>query len=328
MALYLTESQVRSLLTMPLAVGLVDASFRHLADGSATVHPRRRLHIPGQSMLHYLAASDTTAGYMGLKIYTASHGRLRFLVLLFETTTGELAAVLEADYLGQMRTGAATGVATQYMAREDAHALGVIGTGLQARTQILAVAEVRKLDRIRVFGRDANRRAAFATEIENLTHVATEPMDSAESTVADADIIVTITTSVKPVVLGRWISTGTHVNAAGSNFANKSELDADAVNRADIIAVDSLDQSKIESGELILTFGADAKRWDTVVELSQIVAGRVAGRASSNQITLFKSNGIATEDIIVAARLYEMAKAQGIGRTLSFWEEAAAQTPR
>lgn len=323
MALYLTESQVRSLLTMSLALEGVEDSFRRLAGGSAMVHPRRRLHIPGQqALMNYMAAADGTGGYMGLKIYTVSRTQLRFLVLLFETTTGELAAMIEADYLGQLRTGAASGVATRHMAREDAHDLGVIGTGSQARTQVQAIAAVRKLSRIRVFGRDPEKRARFAKEIEGLVRVRTEAVDSAEKAARDADIIVTATTSAKPVLEGAWISPGAHVNAIGSNFPNKSELDEAAVNHTSIIAVDSLEQSQIESGELILAFGADRKRWESVVELSQIVAGHVAGRTNPHQITLFKSNGIATEDIVVGGRLYELAKTRGVGSTVSLWEEA------
>jgi alanine dehydrogenase len=323
LALYLTESQVRSLLTMPLALEGVEDSFRRLANGSAMVHPRRRVHIPGQqALMNYMAGADGTSGYMGLKIYTVSRTQLRFLVLLFETATGDLAAIIEADYLGQLRTGAASGVATRHMAREDAHDLAVIGTGLQARTQVQAIAAVRKLRRIRVLGRDPEKRARFAREIESLIAVRTEAVDTAEKAVRDADIIVTATASAKPVLEGAWISPGAHVNAIGSNFPNKSELDQAAVNRASIVAVDSLEQSQIESGELILAFGSDPKRWQTVVELSQIVAGRAAGRTNPDQITLFKSNGIATEDIVVGGRLYELAKARGVGTTVSLWGEA------
>src|SRR5579862_1515882 len=166
MALLLTEADVKGLLTMPMALTAVEESFRRLASGSAIVHPRQRLHIPGKSYLHYMAAADATGGYMGLKIYSSAREGLRFIVPLFNVTTGDLAAIIEADFLGQVRTGAASGVATRWMAREDAGVVGIIGTGLQARTQLEAIAAVRKLGDVRVCGRDANRREKFVAEME------------------------------------------------------------------------------------------------------------------------------------------------------------------
>ena len=145
-------------------------------------------------------------------------------------------------------------------------------------------------------------------------------VSSAEEAVRDADIVITSTSSVQPVLSGRWLKPGAHVNAIGSNYAHKSELDAEAVLRADIIAVDSLDQAKIEAGDLIQAFGKDIARWETVHELSAIVAGKSAGRTSSAQITLFKSVGIATEDIAVAGKIYEIARERGIGREIPMWE--------
>ena len=150
MALLLTESDVRVVLTMPAAIAAVEESFRRLAGGNAIVHSRQRLHIPGKSYLHYMAAADATGGYMGLKIYSSAKEGLRFIVPLFNVTTGDLAAIIEADFLGQVRTGAASGVATRWMAREDARVVGIIGTGLQARTQLEAIAAVRKLGAVRV----------------------------------------------------------------------------------------------------------------------------------------------------------------------------------
>ncbi|HTA86256.1 MAG TPA: hypothetical protein VK729_08280, partial [Silvibacterium sp.] len=143
MALLLTEADVKGLLTMPMALTAVEESFRRLATGSAIVHPRQRLHIPSKSYLHYMAAADATGGYMGLKIYSSAKEGLRFIVPLFNVTTGDLAAIIEADFLGQVRTGAASGVATRWMSREDSRIVGIIGTGLQARTQLEAVSLVR-----------------------------------------------------------------------------------------------------------------------------------------------------------------------------------------
>jgi alanine dehydrogenase len=320
MALHLTEADVRKLFTMPLALETVETSFRRLADGSATNHPRRRLRMAGKGLLNYMAASDTAGGYMGLKIYTVSPSGIRFLVPLFSGKSGELLALIEADFLGQLRTGAASGVATRFMARQDARTLGIIGTGLQARTQLEAVAAVRKLERVHAFGRDEQRRAKFAQEMTSRIGVPVMAVSSAEEAVRGADILVTSTNSREPVVDGRWLEPGMHINAIGVNFPDKRELDTNAVRRCDVIAADSREQSKIESGDLIQVFGENEAEWSRVYDLAQIIAGDVPARTSSDQITLFKSNGLAIEDIVSAGRIYELARQQGIGKEVPMFE--------
>ncbi|HEV2299642.1 MAG TPA: ornithine cyclodeaminase family protein, partial [Candidatus Acidoferrales bacterium] len=295
-------------------------AFRRLGDRSAQFHSRQRLHLPGNSYLHYMAAADGTGGYMGMKIYTSSREGLRFLVPLFQAKTGELLALIEARYLGQMRTGAASGVATKLLARRDARTVGIIGTGLQAETQIEAVAAVRKIERVRAFGRDPERRQRFAREMSAKLGVPVEATASAEEAVHDADILITSTTASKPVVEGRWLRAGMHLNAIGANFPEKAELDADAVSRADVIFADSRDQSKLEAGDLIQAFEGDYSRWNEVKELSDLIAERVEGRTSPEQITLFKSNGIAIEDIVTAGRVYELALERGIGSNVELWK--------
>jgi alanine dehydrogenase len=322
MPLLLTEADVKSILTMLLVLEAVEKSFRLLADGSATLHPRQRLHLPKKALLHYMAATNATDGYMGLKIYSISQQGGRFLVTLFKDT-GELVALIEADYLGQARTGAASGVATRLMARADARTVGIIGTGLQARTQLEAIANVRKLERIRAFGRDQQRREQFAAEMTNRLHLPVEPVASAEHAVRDADIIVTSTNSVNPVVEGRWLQPGMHINAIGSNFAHKRELDTEAVGRCDVIVADSIEQSKMEAGDLILAFGDDVSAWSKVQELADLVADKAPGRTDPRQITMFKSNGVATEDIVVAGRIYELARERKMGREVPMWEDEA-----
>jgi ornithine cyclodeaminase/alanine dehydrogenase-like protein (mu-crystallin family) len=231
--------------------------------------------------------------------------------------------VIEADFLGQMRTGAASGVATRWMAREDARLVGIIGTGLQARTQLEAIAAVRKLGEVRVCGRDANRREKFVAEMAARLKVPVRSAANAEEAVRDADIVITSTTSTNPVVEGRWLKKGTHINAIGANFPQKRELDAEAVERCDVIAVDSREQSKLESGDLIQVFGQDDMSWSRVAEMADIVAGKTPGRTNPEQITLFKSNGIAIEDIVVAGQIYELARQRKIGREIPMWERDA-----
>lgn len=320
MALLLTEADVRGILTMPMALELVEDSFRRLAHGTAMVHPRRRLHIPGQSYLHYMAAADATGGVMGMKIYTSSREGLRFLVPLFSTRSGDLLALIEADYLGQMRTGAASGVATKWMARADANTLGIIGTGSQSRTQLEAIAAVRTLKSVKAFGRDAARREDFAREMTARLKIPVTPAGTAEEAVRGASIVVTATTSTDPVLEGRWLEAGAHINAIGANFPQKRELDDAAVARCDLVAVDSREQAKIEAGDLLHAFAEDPLKWQLVAELSEIVAGKLTARANKNQITLFKSSGIASEDVAVAGRIHAIAREMGIGKDVSLWE--------
>ncbi len=314
MTLLLSEADVRKLLAMPAAIEAVEEGFRRLADGTAVLHMRQHLNLPEKSYLHYMAAADRIGGYMGMKVYTVVGGALRFVVLLYSIRTGELLAVLEADALGRIRTGAASGVATKYMARADAASIGIIGTGGQARTQLEAVCQVREIKRIRAFGRDPDRRSAFAREMMHELGVPVEAVDSGEAAVRDMDIVVTATSSSRPVLMGSWLAPGAHVNAIGANFPQKRELDDEAVTRAGIIVADSRQQSMEEAGDLIRVLSDDAGKWSVVRELCEVVAGGAQGRTSPRQITLFKSNGIAIEDVMAAARVYEAARERNFGK--------------
>jgi alanine dehydrogenase len=320
MTLLLTEADVRSLLTMPIALEVVEESLRQQAGGSLILHPRRRIKLPDNALLHYMAAADPVRGYIGMKIYTVVRGAARFVVPLFRSTTGEMAALIEADALGQIRTGAASGVATKYLASTNARVAGIIGTGYQARTQIEAVAAVRRLERVRTFGRDPERRKIFCREMSEKIGVAVEPASSGEEAVKGADILITATSATKIVLEGAWLVPGMHINAMGANWPQKRELDSAAVALADKIVVDSIEQAKMEAGDLIQAFGEDSSRWNAVQELSGIVAGKTQGRTNAGEITLFKSNGIATWDLAAAVRVYELAVAQGMGKTVPLWE--------
>ena len=319
MPLLLSESDVKSLLTMPIALECVETCFRRLADHSAENQSRQRLQ-GGKTFLHYMAALDTAGGYMGLKIYTSVGRQLRFVIPLYRVETGEMVALIEADYIGQMRTGAASGIATKYLARADAKSVAIIGTGLQSRTQLEAIASVRKIERASAYGRDADRRAQFAKEMSDRLNIPVTAAASGEECVRGADIVVTSTTSTTPVLEGKWVTPGTHINAIGANFPQKHELDAEAVRKCDLVTADSRAQSKLESGDLIQMYGDDDRRWREVVELADVIGGAAKGRTSETQITLFKSNGIAIEDVVTAARVYEMAKEKGIGRDVPMWQ--------
>ena len=322
MPLLISEAEVKSLLTMQLALDAVETSFKRLADRSAENHSRHRLHA-GKTFLHYMAAIDSAGGYMGMKIYTSVNRVLRFMIPLYRIETGELVALIEADYVGQMRTGAASGIATKYLALADAKHVGIIGTGLQSRTQLEAMAAVRNIASAKACGRDPERREKFAQEMSDKLKIPVTPAANAEDAVSGADIVIASTTSSTPVVEGRWLKPGTHINAIGANFPQKRELDAEAIRLSNVITADSREQSKIESGDLIQMYADDARRWEEVIEIADVVSGKVAGRRSESDITLFKSNGIAIEDVVTAGKIYELAKEKGIGRDVPMWQGAS-----
>lgn len=309
--LYLTESDVRELLPMREAVRLVREAFERLAGGGARNHPRRRLPLPTGAMLHYMAAAD--GRYFGAKIYSThpAHGA-HFVFLLYRSEDARLLAVMQANHLGRIRTGAASGVATAELAAPDADRVGMIGTGFQAHSQLEAMLAVRPVKFARVWSRSAEHRAAFAEAFTRDFGIVVEPAASAREAVARTPIVITATNSRDPVVESSWIGTNTHINAAGSNQAKRRELPADLVRRADLIAVDSLEQARVESGDLLLAL--EESEWLRVVELKDVVAGRAAQNRRPGEITVFKSNGLAVEDVVCAGFVFERAVEGGLGR--------------
>jgi alanine dehydrogenase len=320
MKLYISEEEVLACLPMSRAIELVELAFYQLADGSAINHPRRRVILPTGAVLHYMAAG--TPEYFGLKAYSA-HAKTgaHFEVLLYRSADALPLATIEANHLGQIRTGAATGVATKYLAREDASVAAIIGSGFQAQTQLEAVAHVRTLREVRVWSRKPERREEFARTCAEKFNLNVRATETALKCVEGADIVVTATSSKVPVFDADWIAPGTHVNGTGSNWAERRELPAELVfGRAAIVAVDSVEVAKLESGDLLIPLrgsGGVAPDHDSFpgVELSGIVAGARPGRTSADQITVFKSNGLAVEDIAVAGYIYEEALRRGLGRS-------------
>ncbi len=323
MTLHISEAEVRAVLTMPMAVEAVEVISRKQATGEVVVHPRRRFELPGGGFFHYMAAADFSLGFVAMKQYTFMRGKLRFLVPIYEMSTGDLLALIEADYMGQLRTGAASGVATKYLARKDASVAAIIGTGGQAKTQLEAVAAVRKLESACAYGRDAAKRQKFSEEMSKRLGIPVHICSSAAEAVHGADIVSTATTASQPVVFGANLSPGAHINAIGANHAHKRELDDEAVASADIIVVDSVEQSRQEAGDLIIAFHGDESCWTGVKKLSEIVAGKASGRTSDTEVTLFKSNGIASWDLAVAIKVYAMAREKGLGRELPLWSDVA-----
>jgi alanine dehydrogenase len=319
MAIYLTEQDVTQLLTMEEALAAVEAVFKSQATGEATNEPRRRAHA-GTASLNVMSGAVSNCGsfkgLLGLKAYTVTRHGMRFHVSLYDAESGELLAFIEANRLGQMRTGAASGVATKYLARRDAKTVGIYGTGWQAQSQLEAVCAVRDIEHVTVYSRSTENRERFCSQM-GAQHkgVTLTPTDRPEAAV-EADIVITITTARDPVFSGAWLKPGTHINAAGANSILRRELDDDAIKRASFIAVDSLDQARIEAGELVVPVEKGLLTWERVHELRHVVNGELRGRTDDEQITLFKSLGIAIEDIAAASVLYRKARDQKAGKEL------------
>ena len=313
MTLYLTEDDVARLLPMEACVEAVEAAFRQWGEGRADNRPRARTAVRG-AMLHALSAGSEVWGRLAAKVYATSRGGARFVVLLFDASNSSLLAVIEGDRLGQTRTGAASGVASRWLAREEARSLAIIGTGWQARGQAKAVATVRRLEEIRAFGRDSGRLREFCRDTEAACGVKTVPCASAEEAVRGADIVVTATSSARPVLEGAWLRPGTHVNAVGSNRPDRRELDDKAIQRAGLIVVDSIEQARLEAGDLLAV--GEGSPFDRAAELKEIVVGAKRGRRDDSEITLFKSLGVGLEDLAAASLVYDRAIAQGVGRRL------------
>lgn len=313
MAIYLSEADVERLLPMSACVEAVEEAFRQWGEGRADNRPRARASVRG-ALLHALAAGSEPWGRLAAKVYATTREGARFVVLLFDGRTSELLAVIEADRLGQTRTGAASGVATRLLAHGDARVLAIVGTGWQARGQAQAIGAVRPLQSIRAFGRDRERLSEFCRDVETACGVLATPCGSAEEAVREAHIIVTATSSAQPILEGAWIAPGAHINAVGSNRAERRELDDEAVRRAGVIVVDSLEQARLEAGDLLaVDGGAPLGR---AVELKEVVAGRHPGRQGNSQITLFKSLGIGLEDLAAASFVYDRAIESGAGKPL------------
>jgi ornithine cyclodeaminase/alanine dehydrogenase-like protein (mu-crystallin family) len=315
--LLLTEEEVRQLLTMEMALEAVEQGLRKMALDEATNISRARCQTD-HVMLHVLAASAKTLGFVGTKSYTTSRRGANFHITLYDGKTGALLALIQADYLGQVRTGAASGVATQYMARPDATEVGLFGSGKQARTQLQAICKVRKIRRAQVYSPNEERRVRFAHEMRDLCQCEVEPVPRPEMAAEDKDIIITATSSREPVLNGHWLAEGTHLNVIGSNFLGKAEVDAIAVRRCESIVVDSKDQARLEAGDFVQALEEGSIHWADIHELGQVIVGRYTGRAHPQDVTLFKSLGIAIEDVAVAARVYAKALTTGVGRRLEW----------
>ncbi len=312
MALFLSENDVKKLLTVEMALDGVESAHRELALGQALDTPRARTRLP-QTALHILQGGLPAQGILGYKAYTSNRSGNRFLVHLFDAASGELLAVVEADYLGMMRTGAASGIAARWLARPESAVAGVFGAGWQAEGHIRAICATLPLRQVKVYSRQAERLAAFCQRLGELTGVAVVPAATPEAAVRGSDVVGTVTTAGKPLFDAEWLEPGTHINAAGSNALIRQELSEAAIRRCDLITVDSVATALAEAGDLLPPLEKGRLHPRQLVELGDVIIGRRAGRVGPEQISLFESQGLAIQDLAVAHRVLLAARAAGAG---------------
>jgi len=315
--LVLREADVRSVLTMADAVHCLEDAALRQASGDARYRPRSRLRFQGGS-LNVLPGADLELGVAGLKTYMAVGGTARFAILLFDVAGGELLAMIEADLLGMIRTGAASGVATRHMSGRGPHALAVVGTGWQARGQVEAVLSVCDVEHVRAFGRDPQRRAAFADWVRDELGVPCTAAATVHEAVAGATIVCTATNASTPVLTAGDVDDGAHINAVGSNSLLRRELDEELTLRARTVVVDSRAQAELECGDLLPALQRGALDLSALPELHDVVAGRVRARNGDADVTIFESHGLGVQDVVVAEHVYRRARAEGLGHDLPF----------
>ncbi len=319
MVLYLDDNDVHTLLPMEACLRVIEDLFGQEGEGLVENRTRQHIWLPGGGFHRLMMGAAFGFNAFGLKTYAArgrgTGGRgPRYLVLLYDFESGGLSAIVEARRLGELRTGAAAGVATKYLARPDATSVGMIGTGREARAQLEAMCGVRPVTQVKAFSRTAERREGFAKEMSGKLGVEVTPVDSAVECVRGADIVVTITSSNTPVLEGAWLEPGMHVNAIGATSLFRRELDEDAITHAGVIVVENLEHTQHECGELIYAAERGSLRWSQVVELSRIVSGQAPGRRDAEEITLFDSLGVAAEDVAGAAFVLQQARERGMGK--------------
>jgi ornithine cyclodeaminase/alanine dehydrogenase-like protein (mu-crystallin family) len=307
--LYLSEDDVRAVLAPEEAVDAVEACFERIARGAVEIAPRRRLRLD-DGRLADMAASDVELGYAGAKIYAGFGEGAAFVVALFSASKPELVAVIEADHLGRMRTGAASGVAAKYLARGEALTLGVIGCGSQAETQVACIrSAVPSIERVVAYCRTEKNLKAFCKR------VGAEAGESHRDP-AEQDVVVTITTSRDPVLRGEWLRPGALVCACGANVLGARELDNVVLERASFVCCDSKQQAALESSDLVEPIETGTLDWLEVHELHEVVGGELPGRQADDDVIVFKSNGIAAWDVAAAVKTVELATKRGVGTEL------------
>jgi len=307
--LLITEKEVRGVLTLHDAADCIERALADRARGRAFDVPRERTRtILGT--LNILQGAAPQVGVVGYKAYYATPQGTRSHVYLYDAVSGLPLALMEADFFNVVRTGAATAAATRLLARPDVTVLGQIGAGRIGAGQLEAVCAVRPIRHAIVYSRTRDKLETFCREMSDRLGIVVTPADSAEEAVSGVDILNVITKSATPVLAGAWLAPGQHVNAAGANQLSRRELDTETVQRCDLITVDSRDTARRECGDFLPLVESGSLQWESLTEIGDIMAGLQAGRVSNEQITLYKSHGMAVQDLYVAARVLELVRAR------------------
>ena len=321
MAVFLSEADIKSLVTIEDAIDAVSDVFKISGNGDVINPPRQQIDIP-EGYLRLTSAIVSPMKKIAVKVsssmvFASESGRT---LLLVDSETGRVDAIIEVFHLGALRTAAASGVATKLMAREDASSIGIFGTGRQAETQLAAVAAVRPIEKILAIGRNADRLKKFCAEVTQELGISVTAAKNPEE-LYDCSVLVTATTSKDPVLFGKHLQPGTHINAMGANRLERRELDDDAIKRCTTIAVDNKVQTKKESAALLRAVEQNVLIWDDVLELGDFMTGGVDTARTPEAITLYNSHGVAMEDVALATKAYELAVKKGVGLDMPFTAE-------
>lgn len=317
-AIYINEETAASILNMDKAIELTEESFKSYAEGKAFSMVRQRMRIR-KGALHMLPGAVPYKNVIGYKAYTSFRAGLIFKVHLYDAETGSPLAIVDANEIGRLRTGAATGIATKYMAKKDSKTAFVFGGGYQAEAQLEAVAKTSNINKAYVATRSEESAVKFAEKMSKMLNINVEPSKNIESDLRNSDIIITITTSVKPLFDNSWLSeNGVHINAAGSNALIRAEIPEKTVENAEVLAVDSKEVAAVEGGDILPSLEKGRIHWNEISELGEIVAGYRKGRITENGITVFESHGMGLQDIMCAEYIYRTAVSNKLGIELPF----------
>ena len=312
MARILTDSEIKSMVDIGEMMDAVEEMHRRYAIGEAFNADRRTVEL-GDGHLALMGGGLAYEGLYGAKTYTTVAGSQQYHVTLYDASTGKLKAFIHANWLGALRTGATTGVAVRHLANADADVLGMIGTGYQAQTQVMAVAKARNLKQVKVYSRRPGPRVDFASRLSQLLDVEVLAVEEARDAVQGSGIVVCLTTTREPVLDGAWLADGALLVSAGPVTLDAQEVDAVSVQRAGLIVTDSLEQARYEAGELVAAVEAGIISWGDVVQLSHVVAGITWGRRDSTEIIYVKHFGIGVVDIAAAKLAHDLAVSEGVG---------------
>jgi alanine dehydrogenase len=317
LAVFLSEADVEKLVDIRIALDAVESAHIAQGEGTAIDVPRQRTRLPSSTM-HILQGALPSEGVLGYKVYTSSREGNRFQVHLYDEKNGRPLAIIEANLLGMLRTGAMGGLSIKWLAREDARVLGVFGSGWQARSQIEAACVVRPISEVKVYSRDRSKLEHFCDRMSLKVECPVRPAQNPEEVVRGSDVIVTITTATAPLFAADWVEAGTHIVAAGSNSLIRREIDEATIRRASAVVVDSRATALREAGDLLPALEKGRLREGQLIEIGEIIAGCRAGRQKSSDITLFESQGMAIQDIALGRRVLQYARERGLGIDLPF----------